>query len=95
MQSISRDAEGLRDPRFFFYSDKLEFLASKPVPNYNFDPRTRPWFKEAIARMDATIPLRRSNDPDDIAHMAVFLASDEARNITGQSFNVDGGIMWD
>jgi NAD(P)-dependent dehydrogenase (short-subunit alcohol dehydrogenase family) len=50
---------------------------------------------EASARMDATIPLKRSNTPDDIAHMAVFLASDEARNITGQSFNVDGGIMWD
>ena len=50
---------------------------------------------EAIARMDATIPLRRSNTPDDIANMAAFLASDEARNITGQSFNVDGGLMWD
>jgi 3-oxoacyl-[acyl-carrier protein] reductase len=50
---------------------------------------------EATERMDAAIPLRRSNTPDDIAHMAVFLASDEARNITGQSFNVDGGIMWD
>ncbi|MGH6879410.1 MAG: hypothetical protein ACREFM_00725, partial [Hypericibacter sp.] len=51
VQSISRDAEGLRDPRFFFYSDKLEFLASKPVPNYDFDPRARPWFQEAIARI--------------------------------------------
>jgi NAD(P)-dependent dehydrogenase (short-subunit alcohol dehydrogenase family) len=50
---------------------------------------------EAMARMDATIPLRRSNTPDDIAGMAAFLASDDARNITGQSFNVDGGIMWD
>jgi NAD(P)-dependent dehydrogenase (short-subunit alcohol dehydrogenase family) len=50
---------------------------------------------DATARMDAAIPLKRSNTPDDIAHMAVFLASDEARNITGQSFNVDGGIIWD
>jgi NAD(P)-dependent dehydrogenase (short-subunit alcohol dehydrogenase family) len=50
---------------------------------------------EAIARMDASIPLRRSNTGDDIANMAAFLASDEARNITGQSFNVDGGLMWD
>jgi NAD(P)-dependent dehydrogenase (short-subunit alcohol dehydrogenase family) len=50
---------------------------------------------EAIARMDASIPLRRSNSGDDIANMAAFLASDEARNITGQSFNVDGGLMWD
>jgi meso-butanediol dehydrogenase/(S,S)-butanediol dehydrogenase/diacetyl reductase len=50
---------------------------------------------EAIARMDDSIPLKRSNTPDDIANMAAFLASDEARNITGQSFNVDGGLMWD
>ena len=50
---------------------------------------------EALARMDATIPLRRSNSPDDVAHMAVFLASDEAQNITGQSFNVDGGLVFD
>jgi NAD(P)-dependent dehydrogenase (short-subunit alcohol dehydrogenase family) len=50
---------------------------------------------EAVARMDASIPLRRSNSPDDIANMAAFLASDEAQNITGQSFNVDGGLMWD
>ena len=37
---------------------------------------------EAIARMDASIPLKRSNTPDDIANMAAFLASDEAHNIT-------------
>lgn len=50
---------------------------------------------EAAARMDASIPLKRSNSPDDIANMAAFLASDEAMNITGQSFNVDGGLVWD
>jgi NAD(P)-dependent dehydrogenase (short-subunit alcohol dehydrogenase family) len=50
---------------------------------------------EATARMDVSIPLRRSNTPDDIANMAAFLASAEADNITGQSFNVDGGLMWD
>jgi NAD(P)-dependent dehydrogenase (short-subunit alcohol dehydrogenase family) len=51
--------------------------------------------EEAMRRMEATIPLGRSNAPDDIANMAVFLASSEADNITGQSFNVDGGLMWD
>jgi NAD(P)-dependent dehydrogenase (short-subunit alcohol dehydrogenase family) len=50
---------------------------------------------DAVARMDASIPLRRSNTGDDIANMAAFLASAEADNITGQSFNVDGGLMWD
>ena len=51
--------------------------------------------EEAIKRLDATIPLGRSNSPDDIANMAAFLASAESDNITGQSFNVDGGLMWD
>jgi NAD(P)-dependent dehydrogenase (short-subunit alcohol dehydrogenase family) len=41
------------------------------------------------------IPLRRLSQPEDIAATAAFLASDEARAITGQSVNVDGGIVWD
>ncbi len=51
--------------------------------------------EEIIARAEKDIPLRRSNTPDDIAHAAVFLGSDGARNITGQSLNVDGGIIFD
>ena len=39
------------------------------------------------------IPIGRANDPEDIAAMAVFLAGPGARNITGQSFNVDGGLV--
>ena len=46
-------------------------------------------------RRAEAIPLRRANDPEDIAAMVVFLASPGARNITGQSFNVDGGIIPD
>jgi NAD(P)-dependent dehydrogenase (short-subunit alcohol dehydrogenase family) len=42
-----------------------------------------------------TIPIGRVNSPDEIANMALFLASSESDNITGQSFNVDGGLMWD
>jgi NAD(P)-dependent dehydrogenase (short-subunit alcohol dehydrogenase family) len=37
------------------------------------------------------IPLKRPQEPDDIAHMVTFLASDLAKNITGQNINVDGG----
>ena len=46
-------------------------------------------------RAVATIPIKRGNDPDDIAAMVVFLASPGARNITGQSYNVDGGLIMD
>jgi meso-butanediol dehydrogenase/(S,S)-butanediol dehydrogenase/diacetyl reductase len=41
------------------------------------------------------VPLRRANEPEDIAAMVAFLASSGARNITGQSFNVDGGLVPD
>jgi NAD(P)-dependent dehydrogenase (short-subunit alcohol dehydrogenase family) len=36
--------------------------------------------------------LRREQTPEDIGHAVAFLASDAARNITGQALNVDGGI---
>ena len=49
----------------------------------------------ALERLDRSIPLRRSNEPDDVAGLAVWLASDQARNVTGQSWNVDGGLVWD
>ena len=48
---------------------------------------------EARAAAVKPIPLRRANDPADIAAMAVFLASPGARNITGQCYNVDGGLV--
>jgi NAD(P)-dependent dehydrogenase (short-subunit alcohol dehydrogenase family) len=46
-------------------------------------------------RRAEVIPLKRVNDPEDIAAMVVFLAGAGARNITGQSFNVDGGLILD
>ena len=39
------------------------------------------------------IPLQRPNNPEDIASMVVFLSSKGARNISGQSYNVDGGLI--
>ena len=49
--------------------------------------------EEMERRRAAVIPLNRANDPEDIAAMAVFLASAGARNITGQCYNVDGGLI--
>jgi NAD(P)-dependent dehydrogenase (short-subunit alcohol dehydrogenase family) len=39
------------------------------------------------------IPLGKIGEPEDIANMIVFLASDEAKYITGQDYNVDGGHL--
>jgi NAD(P)-dependent dehydrogenase (short-subunit alcohol dehydrogenase family) len=43
--------------------------------------------------MLAGIPLGRPNLPEHIAALAVFLATDGASTITGQTFTVDGGIL--
>jgi len=51
--------------------------------------------EEVEQRYVAAVPLQRANEPEDIADMVVFLASPGARNITGQSFNVDGGLIPD
>lgn len=49
-------------------------------------------YEEWAAEKIRTIaPLNRWQDPEDVAAMAVFLASEQAKNITGQTINVDGG----
>jgi len=44
-----------------------------------------------IASMEASIPLKRLGSVEDIANAALFLASEEAAYITGQTITVDGG----
>lgn len=40
----------------------------------------------------ARVPLKTISTPEDVANLALFLASDQARTITGQSINVDAGF---
>ena len=46
---------------------------------------------EYMTQMTASVPLRRLGTVDDIGYTALFLASDEAGYITGQTIVVDGG----
>jgi NAD(P)-dependent dehydrogenase (short-subunit alcohol dehydrogenase family) len=47
----------------------------------------------AGAKVQRVVPLGRWQTPQDIADMAVFLASARAGNVTGQTINVDGGFV--
>jgi len=78
-------------------------------PGYSWTPMWENialWFKENFstlaqlslrevfeARVKSVTPLRRAQEPEDIANLVAFLSSEEARNITGQAINVDGGAI--
>lgn len=44
-------------------------------------------------RLNDIVPMKREQTPEDIGWAAVFLASEESRNITGQALHVDGGSV--
>jgi len=48
--------------------------------------------EEMIAKRNASCPMKRMGDAWDVAHAALFLASDEAKYITGAELVVDGGM---
>jgi 2-hydroxycyclohexanecarboxyl-CoA dehydrogenase len=48
------------------------------------------WSARKIA---AVVPLRKFQTPEDIADMVVFLSSQRAAHVTGQTINVDGGFV--
>ncbi|MFQ3568402.1 MAG: SDR family NAD(P)-dependent oxidoreductase [Aggregatilineales bacterium] len=56
------------------------------------DETTTPAFQEWYLNR-GKIPLRRVGQPQDIAGVAVFLASDYCRYMTGETLIVDGGLM--
>ena len=49
--------------------------------------------ERSVAALSKAQPMRRAGQPEDIANMALFLASDESEWITGAAMLVDGGFM--
>ena len=74
-------------------------LASKNItvnaiaPGYITTDMTENLAEENQQQLLNTIPLNRLGSPDDIANLACFLLSEEASYITGQTINVDGGMV--
>lgn len=48
--------------------------------------------EEAYAKLARQVPMGKIGEPDDIAYAVLYLASDEAKFVTGAELKVDGGI---
>ena len=48
---------------------------------------------EQLKKVTQNIPLGRLGEPEDVSGIFAFLASDEAKYITGSTFYVDGGLL--
>ena len=68
-------------------------------PGYIMTPQTRQYlsdlgsFEKETAAATARHPIGFLGEPDDIAHMVVYLASDESKWVTGAEMVVDGGYI--
>ncbi len=60
------------------------FIATQMTQNLN---------ETIIEQAKKLIPLKRFGEAEEIANMAIFLASDEAQYITGQVIKIDGGMV--
>ena len=63
------------------------------APGYISTDLTDQLDNDVKEKLKSSIPMGRLGKPEDVANLVCFLSSDEASYITGQTFNVDGGMV--
>ena len=81
--TVNAFAPGIIETEMWHYNDKMwgELLG-----NYQENELIQEWVTEKI-------PMKRAGTPHDVARLVLFLASSDADYITGQTINVDGGLI--
>jgi 3-oxoacyl-[acyl-carrier protein] reductase len=69
----------------------LQITVNGVEPGFIRTPALEVLGEKVLHRVASHIPIGRIGDPDDVAQAMLFLATDEARYITGQTIVVDGG----
>ncbi|QWA13981.1 SDR family oxidoreductase [Sodalis ligni] len=84
--TVNAFCPGIIESEMWDYNDRVwgEFLSSD---------EKRYGKGELMAEWVQGIPLKRAGQPEDVAGLVAFLASDDARYLTGQTINIDGGLI--
>ncbi len=64
------------------------------APGFIETPMTESLSEKVREDFTTKILLKRLGAPEDVANLVAFLASDEGDYITGQTINIDGGMVW-
>jgi 3-oxoacyl-[acyl-carrier protein] reductase len=68
-------------------TDRLESIVRKRAESQHTT------YESALAGITADIPIKRCGKPEEVADLAIFLASERASYITGTTIQVDGGLV--
>ncbi len=84
--TVNAFCPGIIESEMWDYNDRVwgEFLSSD---------KKQYGKGELMAEWVQGIPLKRAGQPEDVAGLVAFLASDDARYLTGQTINIDGGLI--
>jgi len=63
------------------------------APGFIETEMTKILSEDVVKKYAEVIPLKKMGKPKDIADLCLFLASEEANYITGQTINIDGGLI--
>ncbi|MFB3148686.1 MAG: SDR family oxidoreductase, partial [Thermodesulfobacteriota bacterium] len=69
------------------FTDRITFLANERAKKEGKS------FDQVITEMGSDVPVGRIGRPEELADLAVFLASERASYITGTTIQVDGGLI--
>jgi len=72
---------------------KFNIRSNAVAPGFILSPMTEKMPEKVLSYMADKSPLKRLGDVEDIANAYCFLASDEAKFITGAVLSVDGGVV--
>ena len=62
------------------------------APGFIKTPMTKDLSEEQVTRLQASVPIGRLGEAEDVAAAVVYLASSEASYVTGATLNVNGGM---